>query len=249
MFNFTAAPLLVMLLVLGIHLSTQQSNTQDILRITIKYFDFLQKTHYNGPFLIADEANDLLIILDRMLELVGIDGDVPWILDTLHTIVTQKSLRIPNYVAKVGGLFDDYLHHKFLPAIRRAVEPFGCDAQIAAALQQYEQNYQQRTTSTQQSFANTLIVSSSFFANVSSVLLDINRRAVLHVQSGNEDLSAFEAEVIWYQSYLDDKAIDLAQSIDDAYDTLTLPFLQQFWQISTGLQRRYSELLHSIGDY
>lgn len=232
----------LLVLVLGAHQS-QQCHFEQIIDITNQYFAVMDKADDDAPISTPAEVSAALAVFDGMLQLVGIDGDVPWILNTIYVLISQKGSRLLNYVHYTLYTMDYYFYNTFLPEIRGVVGPFVYDAQIAAALVRYEQNLGKRNEFLINLCDNTLSNESSFLQQIASVILDINKRAVAQVQSGNYDVSAFEAEIKAYQSFLNVKGTEIAQGLDDFYGDSLKPLLDECMQISIGVQQRCIELL------
>lgn len=173
-----------------------------------------------------------------MVDLIGIDGDIPWAISTLDTLINHKSKFFENFVTYVNNTVDNYFYNHFMPEMRRALSAYFYDSQIQIGLDELVQNRNQREKYAIDYLTKLASDLSLIYKLYGRLVVDINQRAIKARQSGQHDLSTFYDELKNLKGFTAKAVASWAQEEDDNFGTGIQDFLIKFMAIVVELQQR-----------
>lgn len=239
----TNSAVLIILLLRATNSQSFCFEPQQIIDITTKYVLTIRVFDDQVPISTSQVAIAVLATFDGMLALVGIDGDLTWVKDTIDVLINQKGLKLYNYIRRQIKSLDQYFYTTFLPSLRDAIGPCVNDVHIVAAIDQHVQTITKTDQIVLNGIAELISSANNFFQLTASVILDINRRAIEQVHSGNYDLSAFDAETKALRAFLGVKCAEITKEQDDRYEQVLQSLFREIMQISIVIQQRCIALL------
>lgn len=231
------------ILAIGASVTVQQCNPNEITESTNNYFAFLQSFDNSMPTTLYEQSVSAQHLFNEMVNVLGIAGDIPWAVDVLRDLLNGKATRLQDYLTLINVNDKQYFYNVYLPAIRVALGKFQWDPEIQSFLYQMLQNRDQRLKYADDHVANLNKEQNILFDFVTTVILDINRRAVAARNSGQMDLSAYEYELKALQNSMAAKLAVYTTSTDNTFNNGLKTFILKLLVIVNAIKERCLQLL------
>lgn len=217
-----------------------------INQITNAYLDVLKTAEDNTPISLTMDTNAGQQIFAQMVNMMGVDGDMPWALDVLDSLLQTKAKRLYNYELYILPFIRDYFANNYMPALRNALSEFAWDPLLQFLVNQVVQGGAQRLAYSVDYLKVAAYKVNVIFEQLARVVIDINRRAIAARMSGQMDLSAIEAELKTLQVNTYSRLAVWTKYEDDTFDSTMQGLVAQFVALVNAIEKRYWELKRPI---
>lgn len=233
--------IILLILAFGTNIAVPQCVQQEILDLTSEYLAQQMATEDNTPITVFEASASAQIIFNEMVKLMGIDGDFPWAINEVYTLLNVKGTRLRNYVTHVNHFLYNYFHNTYMPSIRNALSEFLWDQQIQSLVEQLIANWTTRQKYVEQYLVNLYNnLNKLYYQNVDGYL-DINRRAIA-ARGSDQDLSTLESELKTCQAQVSVHLAKFTTNADDVFDKGVRGLVAKFNAIVAEINQRVTEL-------
>lgn len=197
----------------------------------------------NNPLTLGQQAHAIVQTFQGMVNVTGVDGDIPWAVGVIDTLIHSKATSTPNYFSHVVGVVKNHFFNIYVPAIRNALSPFFWDPQIQSYFDKLSHIFDDLSAFSTNFFTTFDARNEVIFKLVMNIPLDINERAVAARNNGQTDLSAFKSEMTAFLVWLESSSVAYNDYSDDSVDDYLQKYIAGTMVIIANTNQRCYELL------